>query len=54
MLLELIKTLLRHRRPATHAPLDAVRKSYRVGLRHIDFNLHINNAVYLNLSLIHI
>ncbi|MGM0564036.1 MAG: acyl-CoA thioesterase [Pseudomonadota bacterium] len=48
MLLELIKTLLRHRRPATHGPLDAVRKAYRVGLRHIDFNLHINNAVYLN------
>ncbi|EDY87215.1 conserved hypothetical protein [gamma proteobacterium HTCC5015] len=48
MLYELLKTIALSGRPANYQPLDVVRKRYKVGLRHIDFNLHINNAVYLN------
>lgn len=53
MISELIRSYyLNHKRlkakqPAKHDFFDTVKRSFRVGLTDIDFNMHINNANYL-------
>jgi len=48
MISEIIRCYyLSKKRPGNLDFLDTARRSFRVGLRHIDFNLHINNAKYL-------
>ena len=49
MIVELIKSIvLSIFTKPKHNFLDTVSKSYRVLPQHIDFNMHINNAKYLN------
>lgn len=48
MITELIRCYyLSKKRPGNLGFLDTAKRSFRVGLRHIDFNFHINNAKYL-------
>lgn len=48
MISELIRCFyLSKTQPGKQGFLDTVSRSFRVGLRHIDLNLHINNAKYL-------
>lgn len=48
MISELIRCFyLRNKQTNTKGFFDTVTRSFRVGFRHIDFNLHINNAKYL-------
>ncbi|QFI36847.1 acyl-CoA thioesterase [Moritella marina ATCC 15381] len=48
MISELIRCFyLRNKQTNTKGFFDTITRSFRVGLRHIDFNLHINNAKYL-------
>jgi len=48
MISELIRCFyLRNKQKNSKAFFDTITRSFRVGFRHIDFNLHINNAKYL-------
>ncbi|EDM65671.1 MAG: integrase [Moritella sp.] len=48
MISELIRCFyLRNKQTNTKGFFDTITRSFRVGFRHIDLNLHINNAKYL-------
>ena len=46
-MLELIRTAIRRRKPATHELFDTVSMEFRVAMWDLDHNLHLNNAKYL-------
>lgn len=48
MISELIRCFyLRNKQATNKGFFDTITRTFRVGFRHIDFNLHINNAKYL-------
>lgn len=48
MISELIRCFyLRNKQTSNQGFFDTITRSFRVGFRHIDLNLHINNAKYL-------
>lgn len=48
MLSQIIKSIVKRNEPATIAPLGTSSHTYRVWPHQIDYNLHLNNAKYLN------
>lgn len=48
MLSQIIKSIVKRNEPATISPLGTSSHSYRVWPHQIDYNLHLNNAKYLN------